>query len=367
MDNPFSKVLGSLGGLFARTSDDSVVGIDIGASSIKVVQIKKKGGKAVLETYGAIALGPYVEGGMVGQTTNLAPEKVAEALVTMLKEAGVTTKQAVMSIPASASLIFTIELPPLVEDGQLATIVPTEARKYIPVPINEVALDWLAVPKSLEDGDEPAKVKTEVLVTAIHNDTIARYSEIAKAAQLEAGPLEIEIFSSIRSSFNRELGSVLVADMGARSTKLAVVDRGMVRQFHAVNRGAVDITQSIAVSLNLPFDKAEAKKRDVGLTDPTDPATEIIRSSLDYVLTEIQSVVLAYEKKYTKAIGKVILTGGGALLAGFPELARERLRADVLASTPFAKVETPAFLDDVLARIGPEFAVAVGLALRKLQ
>lgn len=367
MDNPFSKIFGSFSELFTRTSDDSVVGIDIGTSSIKIVQLKKKGGKAVLETYGAIALGPYAENGMIGQPTNLAPEKVAEALATVLKEAGVSTKQAVMSIPASASLIFTIELPPLVPEGQLATIVPTEARKYIPVPINEVALDWLLIPKNLEDGSDPEKTKTEVLVTAIHNDTVARYSEIAKAAELLAGPLEIEIFSSIRSSFNRELGSVLIADMGARTTKLTIVDRGMVRQFHAVNRGAADITQSLAVSLNLPFDKAEAKKRDVGLADLDDPATEIIRSSLEYTLTEAASVVLAYEKKYTKAIGKIILAGGGSLLAGFPELARERLRADVSMSAPFAKVETPAFLDDVLVKIGPEFAVAIGLALRKLQ
>lgn len=369
MDNPLKKFFDGFT-FFSGKTDDSVVGVDIGSSAIKVVQIKKKGGKAVLETYGALSLGPYADGGQVGQVTNLPAEKIAAALSDVLKESGVTTKNAILSIPASASLIFTIELPPLAAEKDLSTIIPTEARKYIPVPISEVALDWLVIPKRLEEeGVTPsANEKTEVLVTAIHNDTIAKYNEIFKSAALEPSPFEIEVFSAVRSTFAHELGSVLLVDMGAAKTKLTIVDRGIVKQFHAVGRGSADITNTLATSLDMPFAKAEQMKQELGMAvGATDQVSEIIRASFDFILSEIANVVLAYEKKYNKAVSRIILSGGGALLPGFADLARDRFRSDTVIANPFQKTDTPAFLEDVLAKIGPEFSVAIGLALRKLQ
>lgn len=368
MDTLLKKLFGDFK-LFSGKTNDSVVGVDIGSSAIKVVQIKKKGGKAVLETYGALSLGPYADGGQVGQVTNLSAEKIATALADVLKESGVTTKIAILSIPASASLIFTIELPPLALEKDFSTIIPTEARKYIPVPINEVTLDWLVIPKRVEEERvQSANEKTEVLVTAIHNDTIAKYNEIFKLAALEPSPFEIEVFSAVRSTFMHELGSVLLVDMGASKTKLTIVDRGIVKQFHAIGRGAADITTMLATSLDMPFAKAEEMKQELGMAPgATDQISESIRSSFDFILAEIASVVLAYEKKYNKPISKIILSGGGALLPGFVDLARDRFRYDTVIANPFQKTETPAFLEDVLAKIGPEFSVAIGLALRKLQ
>lgn len=368
MDNPLKKLFGNFS-LFGKSDDASVVGIDIGTSAIKVVQIKKKGGKAVLETYGALSLGPYMEGGVVGQVTNLPTDKLSAALADVIRESSVTTKNAILAIPASASLIFTIELPPMVDDKNLATIIATEARKYIPVPVAEVALDWLVVPKGeVDDAAAATKEKTDVLVTAIHNDTIAKYNEIFTTAALEPSPFEIEIFSAIRSTFAHELGSVLLVDMGAQKTKLTIVDRGIVRVFHAINRGAADITNSLSISLGIPFAKAEQAKQSLGIAaGATDQVAEIIRGACDYMISETNSVVLNYEKKYNKVVSKIILSGGGAMMPGFMELAKERFRSDVVLADPFAKTEAPAFLEEVLAKIGPEFGVAIGLALRKLQ
>jgi type IV pilus assembly protein PilM len=366
MDNPLKKFFAGFK-LFGASHDDSVVGIDIGSSSIKVVQIKKKGGKAVLETYGALALGPYIENGAVGQVTNLTADKLAPALADVIRESGVTTKNAILSIPSAASLIFTLELPATVVEKEFATIVPTEARKYIPVPINEVALDWLVIPKSPEQESDTVQ-KTEVLVTAIHNDTIAKYNDIFKNAALEPSPFEIEIFSTIRSVLTHELGSVLLIDLGASKTKLTIVDRGIVRVFHAINRGASDITNSLSVALGIPFAKAEQMKQEMGMAaGATDQVSTIIRESFDYIVSETNGVVLAYEKKYNKAIGKIVLTGGGALVPGFVEFATNQFHSEVVLANPFAKTEVPTFLEDVLAKIGPEFSVAIGLALRKLQ
>jgi len=128
-----------------KKQDQSVLGIDIGSSSIKVVQLRKKAGKAVLETYGELALGPYA-GVEIGRATNLSQEKIVEALRDVIKESNVTTRSAGISIASSSSLISFLRMPDM-DRKQLETMVPIEARKYIPVPITEVALDWWPIPK----------------------------------------------------------------------------------------------------------------------------------------------------------------------------------------------------------------------------
>src|SRR3989338_4083940 len=151
MDNPLKKFFSSFD-LF-KEPGSSAVGVDIGTSSIKVVEIKRRKGKAVLETYGAISLGPYA-GLDAGRVTNLPVEKLAEALGEVLKQSGITTTSAAFSIPVQSSLIFMIELPVQVTENEIPAIVPTEARKYIPVPINEVTLDYFILPKKAASFEE---------------------------------------------------------------------------------------------------------------------------------------------------------------------------------------------------------------------
>src|SRR3989338_6374659 len=105
--------------------DKSVLGIDIGSSAIKIVQIKKKRGRAVLETYGELALGPYA-GIEIGRSTSLTPEKIGEALGDILREAKANTLSAGMALPLSSSLISFVTLPPI-KEKQMADVVAIEA------------------------------------------------------------------------------------------------------------------------------------------------------------------------------------------------------------------------------------------------
>lgn len=375
--NPLKTILDTgldfLKGLKTKKTE-SVIGIDIGSSSIKVVQLKSEKGKAVLETYGALSLGPYAET-EVGTVTNLPADKLSKALTDLLNESGITTKDSQLSIPATASLIFIIELPAAVKPSEFGSVIPTEARKYIPVPISEVSLDWFVVPKkeefyeeSEETKEEEKPTKTEVLVVAIPNDTLAKYRDIVAQVGLESSSFEHEVFSSIRSTFRRELSPVLLFDFGASKTKLSIVERGIVKNFHIVNRGSRDITNTLAKSLGINFDKAEEIKKEIGISaaPAQENAASIIKLSTNFIFAEANSVVLNYEKKYNKTISKVILTGGGVLLKGFLELATENFRSEVVFGNPFEKVKAPAFLEDTLRATGPEFGVAIGLALRKL-
>jgi len=364
-----------------NSREPSVLGIDIGSSAIKIVQIKRHNGQAVLETYGELALGPYA-GGTIGQAVVLSSEKIGSALVDLMteKEVNVTTNKCGMSIPFASSLMSMIELPQ-VSQKQLNVMVPLEARKYIPVPISEVMLDWSVIPKtevrvedspegvSLEPGKEGnLKIpKIDILVVAIHNDTLTRYKEIITRAGLDVSFFEIEIFSTMRAVLDETLSPVMIMDMGAASTKLYVVERGIIKSSHTVNRGSQDITMTISKSLGLSLERAEVMKREVGVLGPDKNLTDIITLNLDYIFEETNRTLLAFEKKYNKAISKVILIGGGAALKGLADLAKQSFKTETIAGNPFGKIATPAFLERVLRETGPEFAVAVGIALRRLQ
>jgi len=348
----------------------SVLGVDIGSSAIKVVQFKNRGGVAVLETYGEIALGPYGTA-EIGQATNLSAEEIVKALTDVMRESNVTTNAAGLSIPFISSLVTTIQMPP-VPKKQLAKMIPIEARKYVPVPISEVSLDWFVVPRGeheLLEGEEEEKHGYEVLLVAIHNDVLARFRRIVNLAKLSASFFEIEIFSSIRASLGSSIAPVAVLDMGAASTKLYVVELGVIKASHLIKRGGQDITQAIAKTLGMSTTHAEELKRTNGLAEPAsdEKARQAMLLVLDDILSEANRVLLSYQKRYGKNVSKTVLTGGGAILKELLPLAKKHLETEVELSDPFAKVETPAFLSDILKEVGPEFSVAVGLAFRKLQ
>lgn len=375
------NALQSLTASFGQGQDTSVLGIDIGASSAKIVQLRSSRGTAVLETYGEIALGPYVKQ-QVGKATKLAPEKLAEALTDLMREANVTARSGGISIPFSSSLVTVLDLPK-VDTEALKRMIPIEARKYIPLPIGEVTLDWSIIPA--EEGEASAfdqlqdksPVRThgqEVLMVAIHNDILSAYQNMTAQAGLSVSFYEIEIFSAIRSVIDHGIAPFLVVDIGAATTKLYIVERGIVRLTHLVSEGGQHMTEILERSLGWEFEKAERVKRERGLINSTaysavenDTIKTALLSTLSRVFSEVNRVLLSYGQRYNKNVSHVVLMGGGASLPGLASVAQTSLNAEVKIADPFSHTEAPAFLREVLKEIGPGFAVAVGLALRKLR
>lgn len=367
--------------LFGPKQSESVLGIDIGSSSIKLVQITRKNGHAVLETYGELALGPYA-GKSVGEATNLPVEKIIEAIKDLIneKEVKVTTRLCGVAIPFASSLMTVIEMPAL-EPKQLAPMIPIEARKYIPVPISEVTLDWSIIPKdrnpdtdktnmeNQEKDGKPMIPKSEVLIVALHNDTIERYKTIVGKSTLNASFFEIEIFGTMRAVLDNETTPVLIIDMGATTTKLYIVERGILRLSHMINRGGQNITNELSKLLGISINDAEVIKRDKGILGVANGIglKDVITVTLDYIFSEANHFLLSYQKKYNKNISKVILVGGGSSLKGISDVAKKSFQTEVSAGDPFQKVIAPAFLEKILRDTGPEFTVAVGVALRRIQ
>lgn len=367
MANPLEKFLDFTKFALWQKKSDKVLGIDIGASSIKIVQLRKERGRAVLETYGEIATGPY-RNMAVGQAVVLPPDKQAEALKDLFREANTTTNAASLAIPLASSLLVIIDIPK-VSESALPKVVPIEARKYIPVPISEVAIDWWQIPNQEINPDQPPPNKLEVLVAAIHKGVISQYQDLATRVGVNPSFFEIETFSSIRSVFSGEMAPTAIMDIGAGSTKMAILDYGIVRVSHTIHKGSQDITVALARTLGVDFAKAEEIKRTVGLSERLtgDGVSATVNGLVEYIFSEANKIILDYQAKQKKSVSRIILIGGGSLLKGLFEVAAKNFEIPVVLGKPFNKVEAPAFLDNVLSEAGPGFAVAIGLALRHLQ
>lgn len=343
--------------------EQSVMGIDIGSSSLKVVQLRKENGQAILETYGELALAPY-SGGEVGQATNLSPEQITETLKDLLREAKVTTKSCGVSIPFSRSLLSLVSLPYRKNKQEQKTIIELEARKYIPVPMTEVQLDWFIVPKIGPQEETQEQKTVDVLVVAVHNDELTLLQTVMRGAELSASFYEIEIFSTIRAVVDEPVKPVLVLDIGAASTKIYVVEHGIVALSHSFSTGSQDITRAISISTGISISRAETVKKEEGLGgDTTQGNPERVFSR---IFGEARRVLMQYETAHNKSIVSMVLTGGGGVTKSLGAYAKNIFSISVHVADPFAKTEAPAFMRPILEEIGPEFAVAVGLALRKL-
>lgn len=368
MASPLAGIADALGkalGSFGGKSGGSVLGIDVGASSIKLVQAKTERGSAVLETYGEIALGPYGNA-EVGQAVNPPAEKIAEALTDVIREANVSATTAGYSVPLSGSLISVISLPTR-NKQDLASMVPIEARKYIPVPITEVSMDWFVIPEEetrfISGTGHPKNANaSDVLLVAIHNQILQKLETAATGAKITPRFFEVEPFSMARSSYTHGTAPTMVIDLGASGTRIYIIEFGIVSVSHTVPRGGQDVTLSIQKSAGLTFPEAEREKREKGTG-----VNEAGAAILDFIFSEARRILLAYQRKEGKAVGEIVLVGGGALLKGIPELAAKYLDAKISLSSPFDKLAAPAFIGDVLKNAGPSFSVAVGLALRGLQ
>ncbi len=359
----FKKILGGR---------QTALGIDIGSSSIKVVELKKEGGKAVLKAYGEIALGPYAGGG-IGTVPSLTNDKISEALRDVLHESNIKTTESGVAIPFKSSLVSLIEMPALSEK-KLEEIIPIEARKYIPVPISEVTLDWWIIPK--EKYDHAAEVKeahaidkTEVLVISIHNEILNSYNNIVRDNGLQTSFFEIEMFSVVRSIVARTNTPVLVFDFGALGTKLYIVVRGIIRASHIINKGSKDITEGLAKSLVINFAEAEKIKRNITSLKEADQKTVngVVDLTLNHIWAETRTIISNFERTSGVRVGLAILSGGGIALPHFVERVEKELNLKAELGNPFSKISAPAFISATLRDTAYGFAVATGAALRKLE
>lgn len=344
----------------AKNDSGGVIGVDVGSSAIKIVQLHDQKGVATLDTYGELQLGPY-DNTEIGRNTRLRPDKLIEAFVDILREAAATAGKVSSAISYNASFTTIITLP-TDDPEKIENMIPVEARKYVPVPLSDVTVDWFPVSAKTD------RKATKILLAAIHNEALTRYEGMIRGAELIVVAHEIELFSTIRSAVTQEDSTVAIIDFGSGSTKLYIVHNGIIAKAHSIQMSGVDLTSAIAKVHTIDFRSAEEIKRTQGLGVVTDNP-QLEKAFIDILergFREIHTVIKRHEEEEGNAVERVLLSGGGALLSGLVPYTTDMLSLPTSLANPFSKVAYPAFLEDTLKEAGPSFAVAVGAALRGL-
>lgn len=343
----------------SRGSKKRVVGIDIGSSSIKVVELEERDEVLTLTTYGELQLGPYAEQ-EIGQSVMLEPGDEQQALVDIIRESAVKAGDAVFAMPLASSFVTTINF--FIDPKEdVSPRVRVEARKYIPVPIGEVTLDWAEI----EGLNHKEENRRDVLIAAIQNDALARFRTLMQFASLKEPPTEIECFSAIRGVYSEAEKDIALIDVGAISTKLYIARNGLLQRMHRVRAGGALATRRISSLLQNSFEEAELLKRSI--TQGDQKFADVKRahnSSYERTWQEFGQVIKEYEQNLDTEIEAVYLTGGASLFPGFKTMVEDTLQRGVFTVNTFNKLAYPAFMEDTLKELGPTFHVAIGAAMR---
>jgi len=340
--------------------DDRSVGIDIGASAIKVVELRKTNSAITLSTYGELQLGPYSDQ-PTGATVKLDHDQSIKALVDVIREAGVAGKNGVLAVPLASSFLTTISLNAK-DSVEVAKMIPVEARKYIPIPLNEVALDWYELEQNAKDSKSE---KRDVLLAAIQNDSLTHYQRLMSAVGMHGQPTEIETFSAIRAVVENLKAPSLIIDLGASMSKLYIIKGTTLQKLHRVKVGGEQITKHLADLKNITFEEAEIIKRQMASSE--EHARDVktaMTATLERPFQEFQRVIRQYQNESEIKFSSVYVIGGGAQLDQISEYISEVFSLPAIIHNPFSKVAYPAFMEDVLDELGSSFAVATGAALR---
>ncbi|OGN10330.1 MAG: hypothetical protein A3J46_00055 [Candidatus Yanofskybacteria bacterium RIFCSPHIGHO2_02_FULL_41_11] len=347
------------------------LGIDIGTSAIKIVELEKEGGRFVLKNYGLFEFKradgiSAVESKQVQNILKLPDGEIIWGIKEVFKKAKIKTADVVASISAFSTFATVIDMPYLSEQD-LAKSLPFEARKYIPVPLSEVILDWsiIDIPKNPINSTNSATV--EVFLAAVPKDETMRYQRIMRGAGLNLRALELENSALIRALLGNDLSPTVIVNIGGRSTSIVIVNRGYERVSHNYEVGGFEITKSIARSLNVSLEKAEGLKKKLGLKEIDENViNSAMKSLMDMMVFETRKTITNYEEAKNQKISKVLLVGGLTNMPNFANYFQQKLSREVFLGNAFARIVYPQTLSPVIQELSSTFAVAAGLAMREI-
>ncbi|KKR10070.1 MAG: Type IV pilus assembly protein PilM [Parcubacteria group bacterium GW2011_GWA2_39_18] len=342
------------------------LGIDFGESSIKIVELEDNRGTPFLKNYAVASLVNVPENlnGTPSHKPFFSENQHAKTLESILSKLNIKSKKAFFSLPIYPSFSTTIEIP-LMSKKEMDQAVPLEARKYVPIPLNEVVLDWNFLGKTQGDSVE----RMRIFIVAVPNNIVQKYINIARQNRLKVEAMELETFSSARAILDfGEERPVMVVDIGANSTDVAISYKGQVEMSHNFEISGFNFTYAIAKSLNVDINRAEQLKRNVGLlgSGGEQELSSILFPLLDAIIEEVRRTAANYEQKYNRPIKKVMLTGGSANLKGLINYFVKQLNIEIGMANPFLSIKYPPQLEKTLRELGPELSVACGLALKGL-
>lgn len=336
----------------------SFLGIDVGSSALRVVEIGGWGDRRTLKNYGEIRMRMMYKEAFRSFEKNallLSTNDIARALRGIMEEVHIIERKAIFAISDFSSFFTTFELPPMKEQ-ELGDAVRFEARRHVPLPLSEVVLDWQLIEKT---KDKHARI----LLVAVPKEVINYYEEIARFANLKLVALEAEIFGNIRSYLKEEKEPAVLIDIGSHTTTVSVVANNLLRISHSLNVGGNSLTERIAQSLSVDYEQAEQEKMQKGM-HLAQGNVRILVPLIDVIVTEIRKVLEGFERQRQAPVRKIVLSGGGAKLPGLQEYLEKQFGKRTELIAPFQNILYPPLLEELIKDMGPSYAVAVGMALR---
>jgi len=356
-------------GFFGAKLKGRSLGVDIGTSQLKIVELNRWKGAANLATYGAIDLADDI----IRSDSFAVQEKIYKSLKRVVRESGVKGRSAIASLPGFSVFTTILKLPKM-EEKELSSAIKWEAKRYIPFPIEEIILDWeIVLPKAaLRDqraAAASASSEAEVFLTAVPKNIVKRYSNIFKKADLNLIGLEPEALALARALVNpAEEGGSMIVDIGATATEICIVEDGFPKLNLSVDMGGNGLTRAIAQSLQVSFERAEQFKKDFGVSREKmgGEIPSAIKPVIDVIVEKIRHCSSLFANRGGKPVREIILSGGSAKLPEFVNYLSLFLDNKIVIADPWRKVIAPQEMNKVLKELGPNFDVACGLALREL-
>ena len=343
-------------------SSKPVVGLDIGSSAVKAVELKPAGKGYRVVAFGSEPVPPdsIVDGAIIDSSA------VADAIKRLFSNKQFKTKEVAASLSGNAVIVKKISLPSMTE-AELGESIQWEAEQYIPFDIQDVNLDY----QILNAGDGG---QMDVLLVAAKKEKIADYTGVISQAGRTPVIVDIDAFA-LQNAFEVNYGFdprevVVLLNAGASAININILSGDTSVFTRDISMGGNAYTEAVQKELNLPFDTAEALKK--GHPPVDGPAFEDVRPVLhamtENVLLEVQKTFDFFKATASSdQIHRIVLSGGASRVDGFAETLHERFGTPVEQFDPFKKV---AFEPGKLGIQDPEgvvptAAVAVGLALRK--
>jgi type IV pilus assembly protein PilM len=353
--------------MFGLFESNSKLGIDIGTATIKVVELEKKDNRFNLLNYGLFELkGSTSTTGVAGQNIlKLPDDEIIWGLKEVLSKAGIKSRNVIASIP-SFSTFSTIIRMPYLSENELARAIPMEAKKYVPIPLDEVSMDWSIV-EATQNKNDPGKPMVDIFIAAVPKGETDRYQKIMHGAGLNLKAIELENSALIRGLVGNDLSPVAIINIGGRSTSILIVSKGYERIGHNYEVGGFEITKSIARSLNVSPEKAEELKKKMGLSqNDGNIIQQAMASLIDMMVFETNKTIANYEESSGQKVAKVMLVGGMVNMPNFLNYFKQKLGREIFPGNPMARVVFPQGLNPAMGEIASTFAVATGLAMREV-
>jgi type IV pilus assembly protein PilM len=344
----------------------ALVGLDIGSSAVKAIELKPAGKGYKVTGFGSEPIPPdsIVDGAIIDAAA------VADAIRRLFEGRNIKTKDVAASLSGNAVIVKKITLPMMTE-AELGESIYWEAEQYIPFDIQDVNLDY----QILDKGD-PANGKNniDVLLVAAKKEKIADYTGVIAQAGRTAVVVDVDAFA-LQNAYEVNYGIeptsvVALLNAGASATNINILqgDQSVFTRDIAIGGNAY--TEALQRELNLPYETADQLKRGQTIDGATyDDAKPVLRAVTENVMLEIQKTFDFYKSTAANdRIDRIILSGGASRAEGFTEMLTDRFETPVEPFDPFKKIafDGKKFQVDTLAEVAPTVAVAVGLALRRV-